>query len=118
MVVYGTMTTEMLQEESDSVAYWEERVRRMTQMSQDVDDGLYDDVLGPLREASFKRLIAQMPDGYAYDLDESQVVRLDPYLPDRIVLTGEAGNDVPVVIPRVVPPAEVAADPERYETRT
>ena len=98
--------------------YWQERIQRMTQTSQDVDDGLYDDMLDPIREASFQRLIAQIPDGYAYDNDECQVVRLDPNLPDRIVVTGEAGNDVPIVTHRIVPRAELAADPERYETPT
>ena len=31
--------------------YWEERIRRMTQMSQDVGDGLYYDVPIPMAEA-------------------------------------------------------------------
>ena len=90
----------------------------MTQMSQDVDDGLYDDVFAPMREASFERLITQIPEGYAYDLNECQIVRLDPNRPSGIVIKSEAGDDIPLVIPRVIPPAEVAADPERYETRT
>ena len=111
-------TTPMDSQQVTAEQYWEKRIRRMTQMSQDVNDGLYDDVLAPIREASFQRLIAQMPDGYAYDNDECQVVRLDPSLPDRIVVTGEAGNDVPIVTHRIVPLAEAVADPERYETRT
>ena len=102
----------------DEEKYWEESVRRMTQMSQDTDDGLYDDVFGPTREAAFEHLITQISEGYAYDLDECQIVRLDPNRPSGIVIKSEAGDDIPLVIPRVVSPEEVAADPERYETRT
>ena len=56
--------------QSTEEQYWEERIRRMTQMSQDVDDGLYDDVLIPMTEATDRLITSQMPDGYAYDLDE------------------------------------------------
>ena len=99
-------------------AYWEERFRRMTQMSQDVDDGLYDDVLGPLHEATTRLITDQLPDGYAYDHDESRIVRFDPDLPDTFIIKGEAGNDLPTPAPTVVHPAEVDADPDRFETRT
>ena len=111
------MTTKMLKEEAD-LAYWEERIRRMTQMSQDVDDGLYDDVLGPLHEATTRLITDQLPDGYAYDHDESRIVRFDPDLPDTFIIKGEAGNDLPVPAPTVLHPAEADADPERFETRT
>ena len=98
--------------------YWEERIRRMTQMSQDVDDGLYNDVLIPMAEATIRPITSQMPDGYAYDLDECQVVRLDPHLPDSFTIKGEAGNDLPVPAPAIIHPIELETDPERYETRT
>ena len=111
------MTAGRPQGEADGAA-WEEDIRRMMQMSEDIDAGLYDDVLDPIREASFQRLVAQIPDGCTYDADECQVVRLDLNLPDRIVVTGEAGNGVPIVTHRIVPPAQAAAGPERYETRT
>jgi len=111
------MTTKMLKEEAD-LAYWEERIRRMTQMSQDVDDGLYDDVLGPQREAGIRLITDQLPDGYAFDYDESRIVRLDPNLPDTFMIKGEAGNDLPAPAPIVLHPAEIEADPDRYETRT
>ena len=111
------MTTEMLQK-TDIAAYWEERIRRMTQMSQDVDDGLYDDVLDPLREAADRLITDQMPDGYAYDLDECQVVRYDPNLPDAFTIKDEAGNDLPILAPTIIHPTALEDDPERYETRT
>lgn len=41
------ITTGRLEDEADIAAYWEERIQRLTQMSQYVDDGLYDDVLNP-----------------------------------------------------------------------
>ena len=116
MVVYGAMSPEMLQEESDA-ADWEESVRRMTQMSQDVDDGLYDDVLDPLREAADRLLTTQMPHGYAYDLDECVVVRTDPGLPVYFTIKSDEGDDLPVGAPTVIHPSELEADPERYETR-
>ena len=171
------MTTKMLKEEAD-LAYWEERIQRMTQMSQDIDDGLYDDVLNPRREAGIRLITDQLPDGYAYDHDESQIVRFDPDLPNTFMIKGEAGNDLdaenglydnlidplsenairlitdqlpdgyaydhresqivrfdadlpdtitiryngthdrPEPVPIVVHPTEAEADPERYETRT
>ena len=111
------MTTKMLKEEAD-LAYWEERIRRMTQMSQDVDDGLYDDVLGPLHEATTRLITDQLPDGYAFDYDESRIVRFDTDLPDTFIIKGEAGNDLPAPALTVVHPAEADADPERFETRT
>ena len=98
--------------------YWQERIRRMTQMSQDVDDGLYDDVLIPMTEATDRLITSQMPDGYAYDLDECRFVRLDPNLPDAFTIKGEAGNDLPVPAPTIIHPTDLQADPERYETRT
>ena len=98
--------------------YWEERIRRMTQMSQDVDDGLYDDVLIPMAEATIRLITSQMPDGYAYDLDECQIVRYDPNLPNTFTIKGEAGNDLPVPAPTIIHPTAIQADPERYETRT
>ena len=98
--------------------YWEERIRRMTQMSQDVDDGLYDDVLDPLREAADRLITDQMPDGYAYDLDECQVVRFDPHLPTSFIIKSEDGNDLPILAPTIIHPTALEADPERYETRT
>ena len=98
--------------------YWEERIRRMTQMSQDVDDGLYDDVLFPMAEATIRLITNQMPDGYAYDLDECRFVRLDPNLPDDFTIKGEAGNDLPVPAPAIIHPTALQADPERYETGT
>ena len=98
--------------------YWEERIRRMTQMSQDVDDGLYDDVLIPMTEATDRLITSQMPDGYAYDLDECRVVRLDPNLPDTFTIKSEAGNDLPVPAPTIAHPTALQSDPERYETRT
>ncbi len=112
------MTTKMLKEEADLAAYWEKRIQRMTQMSQDVDDGLYDDVLGPLREATTRLITDQLPNGYAYDYDECQIVRFDPDLPDTFIIKGEAGNDLPVPAPTVLHPAEAEADPDRYETKT
>ena len=112
------MTTKMLKEEADLAAYWEERIQRMTQMSQDVDDGLYDDVLGPLREATTRLITDQLPNGYAYDYDECQIVRFDPDLPDTFIIKGEAGNDLPVPAPTVLHPAEAEADPDRFETKT
>ena len=111
------MTTKMLKEEAD-LAYWEERIRQMTQMSQDIDDGLYDDVLNPRREAGIRLITDQLPDGYAFDYDESRIVRFDPDLPDTFIIKGEAGNDLPTPALTVVHPAEVDADPERFETRT
>ncbi len=98
--------------------YWEERIRRMTQMSQDVDDGLYDDVLIPLREATDRLITSQMPDGYAYDLDECRFVRFNSNLPDSFTIKGEAGNDLPVPAPAIIHPTALEDDPERYETRT
>ena len=108
----------MLQEKADIAAYWEERIQRMTQMSQDVDDGLYDDVLDPLREAADRLITSQMPDGYAYDLDECQVVRLYPHLPASFTIKSEEGNDLPILAPTIIHPSDLEADPERYETRT
>ena len=99
-------------------AYWEERIRRMTQMSQDIDDGLYDDVPDPRREAGIRLITDQLPDGYAFDHDESRIVRFDPDLPDTFIIKGEAGNDLPTPAPTVLHPAEADADPERFETRT
>ena len=112
------MTTKMLKEEADLAAYWEERIRWMTQMSQDIDDGLYDDMLGPLHEAGIRLITDQLPDGYAYDYDESRIVRFDPDLPDTFIIKGEAGNDLPVPAPTVLHPAEAEADPDRFETKT
>ena len=112
------MTAKMLKEEADLAAYWEERIRRMTQMSEDVDDGLYDDVFGPRREAGIRLITDQLPDGYAYDYDESRIVRFDPDLPDTFIIKNEAGNDLPVPAPTVVHPAEAEADPDRFETKT
>lgn len=112
------MTTKMPKEEADLAAYWEEHFRWMTQMSQDVDDGLYDDVLGPQREAGIRLITDQLPDGYAFDYDEGRIVRFDPDLPDTFIIKGEAGNDLPVPAPTVLHPAEAEADPDRYETRT
>ena len=99
-------------------AYWEERIRRMTQMSQDVDDGLYDDVFDPRREAGIRLITDQLPDGYAFDHDERRIVRFDPDLPDTFIIKGEAGNDLPTPAPTVLHPAEADADPDRFETRT
>ena len=90
----------------------------MTQMSQDIDDGLYDDVLDPRREAGIRLITDQLPDGYAYDHDESRIVRFDPGLPDTFMIKGEAGNDLPVPALTVVHPPEAEADPDRFETRT
>ena len=90
----------------------------MTQMSQDVDDGLYDDVLGPHREAGIRLITDQLPDGYAYDHRESQIVRFNPDLPDTITIRDDGVNDQPWPVPIVIHPAEADADPERYETRT
>ena len=90
----------------------------MTQMSQDIDDGLYDDVLGPQREAGIRLITDQLPDGYAYDYDESRIVRFNPDLPDTFIIKGEAGNDLPVPAPTVLHPAEAEADPDRFETKT
>ena len=112
------MTTKMPKEEADLAAYWEKHFRRMTQMSQDIDDGLYDDVLGPQREAGIRLITDQLPDGYAFDCDESRIVRFDPDLPDTFIIKGEAGNDLPIPAPTVLHPAEAKADPDRYETRT
>ena len=98
--------------------YWRERIRRMTQMSQDVDDGLYDDVLIPMAEATIRLITSQMPDGYAYDLDECRIVRLNPDLPDAFTIKGESGNDLPVPAPAIIHPTALETDPERYETRT
>ena len=112
------MRAEMLHEEVDVAAYWKERIRRMTQMSQDVSAGLYDDVLDPKRQAVVTLITSQMPDGYAYDYNECRVVRFDPHLPDSFTIKGEAGNDLPVPAPTVLDPADLEADPERYETRT
>ena len=112
------MTTKMPKEEADLAAYWEEHLRRMTQMSQDVDDGLYDDVLGPRREAGIRLITDQLPDGYAYDYDESRIVRFDPDLPDTFIIKGEAGNDLPIPAPTVLHPAEAETDPDRFETKT
>ena len=98
--------------------YWEERIRRMTQMSRDVSAGLYDDVLDPMRQAVVTLITSQMPDGYAYDLDECQVVRFDPNLPDTFTIKSEAGNDLPVPAPAIIHPTALQADPVRYETRT
>ena len=99
-------------------AYWKNLFRRMTHMSQNVDDDLYDDVLGPHRAAGIRLITDQMPDGYAYDYDASRIVRFDPDLPDTFIIKGEAGNDQPVPAPTVVRPAEAEADLDRYETRT
>ena len=104
--------------ESAEGQYWQERIRRMTQMSQDVDDGLYDDVLDPLREAADRLITDQMPDGYVYDLDECQVVRFDSNLPASFTIKSEAGNDLPILAPTIIHPTALQADPERYETRT
>ena len=90
-------------------ACWEEHIRRMTQMSQDVDDGLYDDVLSPQREAGIRLITDQLPDGYAFNYDESRIVRFDPDLPDTFIIKGEAGNYLPAPAPTV---------PDRFETRT
>lgn len=89
----------------------------MTKMSEGMDAGLYDYVPDPIREASFQHLVAQIPDGCAYDADERQVGRLDYNLLDRIVFMGEAGSDVAIVTHRVVPPAEADANPERHDAR-
>ncbi len=118
MVAYIAMSTETLQGETEIAAYWEERIRRMTQMSQDVSAGLYDDVLDPKRQAVVTLITSQMPDGYAYDYNECRVVRFDPHLPDTFTIKGEAGNDLPVPALTVLDPADLEADPERYETRT
>ena len=90
----------------------------MTQMSQDIDDGFYDDMPGPYRAAGIRLITDQMPDGYAYDYDESRIVRFDPDLPDTFMIKGEAGNDLPAPALTVVRSAEADADPDRFETRT
>ena len=112
------MTTKMLKEDAHLAAYWEEHFRRMTQMSQDIDDGLYDDMLSPRRAAGIRLITDQLPDGYAFDHDESRIVRFDPDLPDTFIIKGEAGNDLPTPAPTVVHPAKAEADPDRFETRT
>ena len=104
--------------QSTEEQYWQERIRRMTQTSQDVSAGLYDDVLDPMREAVVTLITSQMPNGYAYDYKECQVVRLDPHLPDSFTIKGEAGNDLPVPAAAIIHSTALESDPERYETRT
>ena len=104
--------------QSTEEQYWEERIRRMTQMSQDVSAGLHDDVLDPMREAIVTLITSQMPDGYAYDYNECRIVRCDPNLPDTFTIKSEAGNDLPVPAPATIHPTALQTDPERYKTRT
>ena len=100
------MTIGGCQEESD-IATWEERIRRMTQMSEGMDAGLYDDVL-------------EYPDFPTAKPTTTLSVKWCGWTPT--CPTGSSsrakrasGNDVLIVTHRVVLPTEAAADPERYE---